>query len=41
MAKVAFDYSRATQYVSKEEVENSRFLAEAAKKVLVEKRSRK
>ena len=37
MAKVAFDYSRATQYVSKEEVENSRFLAEAAKKVLVER----
>ena len=37
MAKVTFDYSRTAQFISKEEVENSKVLAEAAKKVLVEK----
>ena len=37
MAKVTFDYSRTAQFISKEEVENSKCLAEAAKKVLVEK----
>ena len=37
LAKVTFDYSRTAQFISKEEVENSKVLAEAAKKVLVEK----
>ena len=37
MAKVTFDYSRTAQFISKEEVENSKVLVEAAKKVLVEK----
>lgn len=32
MAKVTFDYSRTAQFINKEEVENSKVLAEAAKK---------
>ena len=38
MSKVTFDYSKATSFISNEEVESMKKVAEDAKKVLVEDR---
>ena len=37
MSKVTFDYSKATSFISNEEVESMKKIAEDAKKVLVDK----
>ena len=41
MSKVTFDYSKATSFISNEEVESMKKIAEDAKKVLVDKTKNK